>query len=62
LALRFSERYHRPVLTTPTQVGNRTLYRVRILAETQPEAEALALSLLRDDHINAWVTPPDASR
>jgi hypothetical protein len=62
LALRFSERYHRPVLTTPTQVGDRTLYRVRILAETQPEAEALALSLLRDDHINAWVTPPDASR
>ena len=62
LALRFSGRYHRPVLTTPTQVGDRTLYRVRILAGTQPEAEALALSLLRDNHINAWVTPPDASR
>jgi type II secretory pathway predicted ATPase ExeA len=61
LALRFSERYHRPVLTTPTQVGDQTLYRVRILAGTQPEAEALALSLLRDDHISAWVTPPDAS-
>ena len=62
LALRFSGRYHRPVLTTPMQVGNRTLYRVRILAGTQPEAEALALSLLRDDHISASVTAPDASR
>jgi len=62
LALRFSERYHRPVLTTPTQVGNRTLYRVRILAGTRPEAEALTLSLLRDDHISAWVTAPDALR
>jgi len=58
LALRFSERYHRPVLTTPTHVGNRTFYRVRILAGTKPEAEALALSLLRDDHISAWVTAP----
>jgi general secretion pathway protein A len=62
LALRFSEQYHRPVLTAPTQVGNRTLYRVRILAETKPEAEALALSLLRDDHISALVTAPDALR
>ncbi len=62
LALRFSERYHRPVLTTPTQVGDQTLYRVRILAETQPEADALALSLLRDDHIRASVTASDASR
>jgi hypothetical protein len=57
LALRFSERYHLPVLTTPAQVGNRTLYRVRILVGTKPEAEALALSLLRDDHISAWVIP-----
>jgi general secretion pathway protein A len=62
LALRFSERYHRPVLTTPTQVGSRTVYRVRILAETKPEAEALAISLLRDDHISESVTVPDASR
>jgi general secretion pathway protein A len=57
LALRFSERYHLPVLTTPAQVGNRTLYRVRILVGTKPEAEALALRLLRDDHISAWVIP-----
>jgi len=62
LALRFSERYHRPVLTTPTQVGSRTLYRVRILAETKPEAEALALSVLRDDHISAGVIAPDDMR
>jgi type II secretory pathway predicted ATPase ExeA len=62
LALRVSERYHRPVLTTPTQVGNRTVYRVRILAGTKPEAEALALRLLRDEHISASVTVPDASR
>lgn len=62
LALRMSERFHRPVLTTPTNVGNRTLYRVRILAATKPEAEALALRLLRDDHISASVTAPDASR
>jgi general secretion pathway protein A len=57
LALRFSGRYHLPVLTTPAQVGSRTLYRVRILVGTKPEAEALALSLLRDDHISAWVIP-----
>jgi len=62
LALRFSGRYHRPVLTTPTKVGNRTLYRVRILAGTKPEAEGLVLSLLRDAHISASVTASDASR
>jgi type II secretory pathway predicted ATPase ExeA len=62
LALRFSGRYHRPVLTTTAQVGNRTLYRVRILVGTKPEAEALALSLLRDDHISAGVIAPDALR
>lgn len=60
LALRLSERFHQPVLTTPTQVGSRTLYRVRILVATKPEAEALALSLLRDDHISVWVIAPDA--
>jgi len=43
----------------PAQVGNRTLYRVRILVGTKPEAEALALKLLRDDHISAWVIPTD---
>ncbi len=58
LALRFSERYHRPVLTTPTQVDSRTFYRVRILAGTKPEAEALALSVLRDDQISAGVIAP----
>jgi hypothetical protein len=57
LALRFSERYHLPVLTAPAQVGGRTLYRVRILVGTKPEAEALTLSLLRDDHISASVIP-----
>jgi general secretion pathway protein A len=62
LALRFSGRYHRPVLTTPTQVGSRTLYRVRILAGTKPEAETLVLSLLRDDHISAGVIGPDGLR
>jgi type II secretory pathway predicted ATPase ExeA len=62
LALRFSERYHRPVLTTPMQVGNQTLYRVRILVGTKPEAKALALSLLRDNHIRVWVIAPDALR
>jgi general secretion pathway protein A len=62
LALRFSGRYHRPVLTTPAQVGSQTLYRVRILVGTKPEAEALALSLLRDDHISAGVIAPDALR
>jgi len=59
LALRFSERYHRPVLTIPTLVSNRTLYRVRILAGTKPEAEGLVLSLLRDEHISASVIAPD---
>jgi general secretion pathway protein A len=62
LALRFSERYHRPVLTAPTQVGNRAVYRVRILVGTKSEAEILALSLLRDDHISASVTAPEALR
>jgi general secretion pathway protein A len=57
LALRFSGRYHLPVLTTPAQVGDRTLYRVSILVGTKPAAEALALSLLRDDHISAPVIP-----
>jgi type II secretory pathway predicted ATPase ExeA len=58
LALEFTERYHRPVLTTPTQVGSRTFYRVRILAETKSAAEALALTVLRDDHISAGVIAP----
>jgi len=62
LALRFSGRYHRPVLTTPTQVGSRTLHRVRILVGTRSEAEALALSLLRDDHLSAGVIAPDDLR
>jgi general secretion pathway protein A len=62
LALRFSGRYHRPALTTPTQVGSRTLYRVRILVGTMPEAEALALSVLGDDHISAAVIAPDDMR
>src|SRR5580692_5134820 len=57
ISLRFSERYHLPVLTAPAQVGDRTLYRVRILVGTKPEAEALTLSLLRDDHISASVIP-----
>jgi len=62
LALRFSERYHRPVLTTPTQVGSRTFYRVRILAETKSAAEALALTVLHDDHISAGVIASDDMR
>jgi type II secretory pathway predicted ATPase ExeA len=58
LALQFTERYHQPVLTTPTQVGSRTFYRVRILAETKSAAEALALTVLHDDHISAGVIAP----
>jgi hypothetical protein len=51
------------VLVSPAQVGNRTLYRVRILVGTKLEANALAGSLLTDEHFSAWVIAPyDSSR
>ncbi len=55
LAFQLSTRYQKLVLTTPTQVGNRTIYRVRILVDTEAEAEALALTLFRDQKLNSWV-------
>lgn len=62
LGLRIAERYHRPVLTTPAQVGNRTVYRVRMLAGTKDEAEELAVRLRREEHISASVTDTGAPR
>jgi cell division septation protein DedD len=55
LALQLSTRYQKPVLTTPTNVGSRTLYRVRILVDTKADADALVLTLSRDQNLKAWI-------
>ncbi|MFY9530154.1 MAG: SPOR domain-containing protein [Candidatus Acidiferrales bacterium] len=55
LALQLSNRFQKPVLTTPTNAGNRTLYRVRILVDTKADADALVLTLFRDQNLKAWI-------
>jgi cell division protein FtsN len=55
LALQLSTRYQKPVLTTPTNVGGRTLYRVRILVDTKAEADALAVTLSREQNLKTWI-------
>jgi hypothetical protein len=57
LALQLANRYKKQVLIQPTKVGEQTLYRVRILVETKPEAEALALVLRREQHLRGFIVP-----
>jgi len=55
LAFRLSTRYQETVVVAPTKMGDRELYRVRILVETQADANALALRLSRDEKLKTWV-------
>jgi cell division septation protein DedD len=57
LALQLANRYKKQVLIQPTKVGEHTLYRVRILVETKPEAEALVVALRREQDLKAFIVP-----
>jgi cell division protein FtsN len=57
LALQLANRYKKQVLITPTEVGDQTRYRVRVLVETKPEAEVLALALRREQQLQTWIVP-----
>ncbi len=57
LALQLANRYKKQVLITPTKVGDQTRYRVRVLVETKPEAEVLALALRREQQLETWIVP-----
>lgn len=45
----------RRILVVPAEVKGRTYYRVRIPVETQPEAEALAVRISREQQLPTWV-------
>ena len=53
--------YQKPILTTPIEGANGTLYRVRILVGTRAEADALALAEFRNEGIKVWIVrlPPE---
>jgi cell division septation protein DedD len=55
LSAELTRRYQQPFLVAPVKVHNTTLYRVRILVETENDAEALALTLLRNQKIKVWI-------
>jgi cell division septation protein DedD len=57
LSIKLADRYKKQVLITPTKVGNKTFYRVRILVETKPDAEVLALALRREQKLQTWIVP-----
>ncbi len=55
LANRISTRYQREALVTPWEVNGRTVYRVRVLVETEPEAEALSARIRREQELKTWI-------
>ena len=55
LAKRIWTRYQSQAVITPFKANGRTLYRVRLLAESKEKAENLAKSLLRDEKLQARV-------
>ncbi len=57
LANRISTRYQREALVTPWEVNSRTVYRVRVLVETEPEAEALSARIGREQKLKTWIVP-----
>ena len=58
LAAKLSGRYQQTILVAPATVKNQTLYRVRFLAETKPDAQALAATLRQNDNLLTWIVVP----
>ena len=57
LANRISTRYQREALVAPWEVNGRTVYRVRVLVETETEAEALSARIGREQKLKTWIVP-----
>ena len=57
LAKRISSRYQRETLVAPWEVNGRTVYRVRILVETEAEAESLSARIGREQKLKTWIVP-----
>ncbi len=55
LANRISSRYQRGALVAPWEVNGRTVYRVRILVETEAEAESLSARIGRERKLKTWI-------
>ena len=55
LANRISSRYQRETLVAPWEVNGRTVYRVRILVETEAEAESLSARIGREQKLKTWI-------
>ena len=58
LAAKLSGRYQQTILVAPATVKDQTLYRVRFLAETKPDAETLAATLRQNDNLLPWIVVP----
>jgi len=58
LAAKLSGRYQQTILVAPATVKNQTLYRVRFLAETKPDAKTLAATLRQNDNLLPWIVVP----
>jgi cell division septation protein DedD len=58
LAAKLSGRYQQTILVAPATVKGQTLYRVRFLAETKPDAETLAATLRQNDKLLPWIVVP----
>ena len=55
LANRVSSRYQQETLVAPWEVNGRTVYRVRILVETEAEAESLSARIGREQKLKTWI-------
>jgi len=58
LAAKLSGRYQQTILVAPATVKGQTLYRVRFLAETKPDAQTLAATLRQNDNLLPWIVVP----
>jgi len=58
LAAKLSGRYQQTILVAPATVENQTIYQVRFLAETKPDAKTLAASLSQNDNLLTWIVAP----
>ena len=57
LAKRIWNRHQAQAMITPIQLHGQTLYRVRLLVESQQKAQTLTTSLLQEENIQASVHP-----
>ncbi len=55
LANRISSRYQREALVLPADLSGKTVYRVRILVETEAEAESLSARIRREQKLKTWI-------